>query len=68
MSPPKFELGGTQYTLSPQKIINIMVKYHAPTKTEHGKLSCYPLKQCPEVFFELLKRIYISLEEHIGIL
>ena len=32
---PKFELGGTQYTLSPQKIINIMVKYHAPTKTEH---------------------------------
>ena len=35
-APPKFELGGTQYTLSPQKLINIMVKYHAPTKTEKG--------------------------------
>ena len=44
MSPPKFELGGTQYTLSPQKIINIMVEYHTPTKTEQGKLNFYPLK------------------------
>ena len=39
-----FELGGTQYNLSPPKIINIMVKYHAPMKTEQGKLNCYPLK------------------------
>ena len=44
VSPPKFELGGTQHTLSPQKMINIMVKYHAPRKTEQGKLNCYPLK------------------------
>ena len=69
VSPPKFELGRTQYTLSPQKIINIMVKYHTPMKTEQGKLNCYPLKTVSEVFFEPLKRIYISLEEHnIGIL
>ena len=39
VSPQKFELGGTRYTLSPQKMINIMVKYHAPTKTEQGKLN-----------------------------
>ena len=36
--PPKFELGGTQYTLFPPKIINIMVKYHALTKTEQIEL------------------------------
>ena len=45
MSPAKFELGGTQYTLSPQKMINIMVKYHTPMKTEQGKLNCYPIKR-----------------------
>ena len=37
--PPKFELGGTRYTLSPPKMINIMVKYHACTKTEQRKLN-----------------------------
>ena len=42
VSPPKFELGGTQYTLSPKKLINIMIKYHAPTKTEQREL--LPLK------------------------
>ena len=36
VSPPKFELGGTRYTLFPPKIIDIMVKYHAPMKTEQG--------------------------------
>ena len=44
VSPPKFELGGTEYTLSPQKIINIFVKYFASTKTEQGKLNCCPIK------------------------
>ena len=47
VSPPKFELGGTvtQCILCPPKMINIMVKYHAPTKTEQGKLNCYPIKR-----------------------
>ena len=44
VSPPKFELGGHSILCPPLKLINIMVKYHAPTKTEQGKLNCYPLK------------------------
>ena len=43
--PPKVWVrGDTVYSVPPPKKKNIMVKYHAPTKTEQGKLNCYPLK------------------------
>ena len=49
VSPQKFELGGTQYTLSPppkkKKKKKIMVKYHTPTMTDQGKFNCYPIKR-----------------------
>ena len=34
-----------QVSILSEQIINIMVKYHAPTKTEQGKLNCYPIKR-----------------------